>query len=184
MANLAINSLDDCKAHPQKPIVIISACLLGQAVRYDGKAKKQNHLDLLQEYCNIKSICPEAESGLGIPRPPVRLIATSTGIEAIGVENNKLNVTKALENFSELALNAMDAQAFILKARSPSCGINNTPIHLTNGKVIKKGSGIFAQHAQSECPLALFYDECVFKSTENLSKLIISSYRLLFDIKT
>lgn len=179
MASLAINNLDDCKALGKKPTVIVSACLLGQAVRYDGKAKTQKHLDLLQQYCQVKSICPEAESGLGIPRPPVRLTKTEKGIEAIGVKDNSLNVTQALQKFSADALSSINTQAFILKARSPSCGIQSTPIHNDHGEVIHQGSGIFAEQAQSQYPQALFYDESIFVSCDSLTQVIVQCYRLL-----
>lgn len=179
MQSIAINTLDDCNALAQKPTIIISACLLGHAVRYDGKSKKQNHLALLEHYCNVKSICPEAESGLGIPRPPVRLISTDNGIEAIGVKDNTLNVTQALQSFSNNALSNTQATAFILKARSPSCGINNTPIYNQQDKELAKGSGLFAATAQKNLPHALFFDEAVFESVESLSQCVISCYQQL-----
>jgi len=53
----------------------ISACLLGQNVRYDGGHKHDRYLtDTLGEYVEYVPVCPEVECGLGIPRESMRLV--------------------------------------------------------------------------------------------------------------
>ncbi|HEX9910741.1 MAG TPA: DUF523 domain-containing protein, partial [Desulfatiglandales bacterium] len=53
----------------------ISACLLGQNVRYDGGHKLDRYLtDTLGQYVEYVPVCPEVECGLGIPREAMRLV--------------------------------------------------------------------------------------------------------------
>ncbi len=55
----------------------ISACLLGEQVRYDGGHKRDVFIhDTLSQYFNFVPVCPEVAIGLGIPREPIRLVAT------------------------------------------------------------------------------------------------------------
>ena len=57
-----------------KPLVGISQCLLGDAVRYDGQSKANKIvLEKLSDLFEFIPICPEVEAGLGIPRPPIQL---------------------------------------------------------------------------------------------------------------
>ena len=53
----------------------ISACLLGQPVRYDGGHQRDRYLiDTLGQYMEYVPVCPEVETGLGIPRETLRLV--------------------------------------------------------------------------------------------------------------
>ena len=60
----------------ESPIRVgVSACLLGQEVRYDGGHKRDRFLtDVLGSYVEWVPVCPEMEAGLGVPRPTVRLV--------------------------------------------------------------------------------------------------------------
>jgi uncharacterized protein YbbK (DUF523 family) len=60
-----------------KPRIGISACLLGQRVRYDGGDKRDRFLtETFGPHVEWVPVCPEAEVGMGVPREPVRLSAT------------------------------------------------------------------------------------------------------------
>ena len=114
-----------------RPVVIVSACLLGQPVRYDGGDKSNTLVrKLLGERFDIFPLCPEAEAGLGIPRPPVQLVRNGEGmIEVLGVEE-VLDVTGALRDFSHRSIAKLVGRidGAVLKSRSPSCGIGTTPV--------------------------------------------------------
>jgi len=59
--------------------VVVSSCLLGAPVRYDGRDKKSGH-PILQRWLDegrVVSVCPEMLGGLGTPRPPWRSPATA-----------------------------------------------------------------------------------------------------------
>jgi len=130
-----------------RPKIAISACLLGEPVRYDGECRSYPLInDFFQEYADVVSICPEVAAGLGTPRPAIGLINTVTGIKAQGVYVSALDATDAL---TRVALSFIHNQlplfhGLILKSRSPSCGLNNTPIRNSNGSAWI-GNGLFSQ---------------------------------------
>jgi uncharacterized protein YbbK (DUF523 family) len=52
----------------------ISACLLGETVRYDGGHKRDPYItDLVGKFVAFVPVCPEVEIGLGVPRETIRL---------------------------------------------------------------------------------------------------------------
>jgi hypothetical protein len=58
-----------------KPRLGVSACLLGEEVRYNGGHKRDRFLtDVLGPYVQWVPVCPEVEIGLGTPRPAIRLV--------------------------------------------------------------------------------------------------------------
>ena len=58
----------------EKQIILISACLLGSKVRYDGQAKEYKNIRKLLDYYDIIPICPEVDGGLKIPRPKAEIV--------------------------------------------------------------------------------------------------------------
>ncbi|MFP2899608.1 2-thiouracil desulfurase family protein [Corallococcus sp. 4LFB] len=60
--------------------MLVSACLLGEACRYDGRSQRSESVLAALEGKAVIPICPEAAAGLGIPRPPVDL-AGGTGVD-------------------------------------------------------------------------------------------------------
>ena len=59
------------------PKLLVSACLLGNPVRYDGKAKNLDHegLEQLLEQGRVIGFCPEVAGGLPVPRPAAECVA-------------------------------------------------------------------------------------------------------------
>ena len=55
--------------------ILISACLLGQPVRYNGKSLAIEHplVQKWQKQGRLVAVCPEMEGGLPVPRPPAEL---------------------------------------------------------------------------------------------------------------
>ena len=145
-----------------KPLIGISACLLGHKVRYDGRDKKNSFIvDVLSQACDFLPVCPEAGAGLGIPRPPVQLTGTPENARAIGREDSSLDVTEQLEWFAlEQSRILTGISGFILKSRSPSCGLTDTPVHNPdNMNEFHNGSGIFARILTSGHPALPVCDE-------------------------
>jgi len=127
----------------QKPKVIISACLLGHLCRYDGKTKIANTLiESLKEY-EIIPFCPEAPL-FGTPRERINVIKIDDKEKIITDISNK-DVTQLLEKeINSFIQFHPKADKIILKSKSPSCGINTTPV-LDKQKNIKYyGNGIAA----------------------------------------
>ena len=124
-----------------KKKVIISACLLGHLCRYDGKTKKTTEIvDAFREY-EIIPFCPEAPL-FGIPRERISVVEID-GKERIVTDNTNKDVTKLLEDeINSFISKNPDADMIVLKSKSPSCGIDTTPILNEKKEKISTRSGI------------------------------------------
>lgn len=134
----------------------ISACLLGHKVRFDGGHKRDAFVtDVLTRFMEFIPVCPEAAIGLGVPRPPIRLMGSATRPRAVGVKNPELDVTNVLEEFAHRkSSEAADISGYIVKRGSPSCGMERVKIfHHEKAMPEKKGSGIFTRTLQKNLPL-------------------------------
>ncbi len=113
---------------------MVSACLMGEKVRYDGGDNRVEH-DLLLDPANsgrVFSVCPETAGGLPVPRAPAEISGPGGGEGVLDHKARVLTVegadvtafflagaaaalSTALENRIEVA---------VLKENSPSCGVN------------------------------------------------------------
>lgn len=175
------SNLNATKLREHQPKVGISACLIGENVRYDGCSK--DHLLIQQElspWLNLHSICPEVEARLGVPRPPVQLIKTSKGIRALGVEDSTLDVTETLTEASEQLVKerCKDLCAYIVKARSPSCGYGSTPIYDTTGGLLGSGDGRFVEILKAALPHLIIMEESRFSCIQECKIFVERCYLL------
>lgn len=136
---------------PKKIKIGISACLMGQKVRYDGQHKRHDLiLEILSPYCEFVPLCPEVAIGLMIPRPPIHLITQGGNVHAVGVDDSTLDVTADLKNNAkDVMAEHSDLCGYIFKSKSPSCGMNNTGL---DGKKNAGANGIYAAQVQKMRP--------------------------------
>lgn len=137
-----------------KLILGVSECLLGAKVRFDGGHKRFNFVvHDLQPFAEFISVCPEVGAGLGVPRPPIQLNNSSGEIRVVEIKNIAHDVTEALEKYS---LSVMDDFAgldgFIVKSKSPSCGMERVNIKNAKGQYEKKGVGVFTSLLMKQYP--------------------------------
>ncbi|MBQ8720457.1 MAG: DUF523 domain-containing protein [Clostridia bacterium] len=102
-----------------KKNILVSACLLGEATRYDGKSVTNKDALRLSEFYNIIPICPEVIGGLPIPRIPSERVGASV-LSRDGrdvTENFLCGAREAHRLFCE-----NECELAVLKERSPSCG--------------------------------------------------------------
>src|SRR5690606_4696456 len=114
-------------ARERAPIRIgISSCLLGHAVRWDGGHKRDAFLvERLGRFVEWVPVCPELELGMGVPREPIRLVARGAGIRLVSVSGG-VDWTARMRAFAQRrvrALARLGLCGYVLKARSPSCGL-------------------------------------------------------------
>ncbi|NCB41161.1 MAG: DUF1722 domain-containing protein [Clostridia bacterium] len=131
-----------------KPTVVVSRCLGFCKCRYNGAVITDSFIEELKPYVNFITVCPEVEIGLGVPRNPVRLVQESETIEFYQSSNGK-TYTKEMNAYSEdFFKSAGLIHGFILKGRSPSCGIKDVKIYTSKEKSagIIKGVGLFASY--------------------------------------
>lgn len=132
----------------------VSQCLLGDKVRFDGGHKRFDFLvENLMPFVDFIPVCPEVGAGLGIPRPPIQLNTSSGQIRVVEIKNKSHDVTPALQAYS---LSVMDhfskVHGFIVKSKSPSCGMARVNVMNANGHYEKTGVGIFTQALRARYP--------------------------------
>ncbi|MBD3655071.1 MULTISPECIES: YbgA family protein [Marinobacter] len=133
----------------------ISACLLGREVRHDGGHKHSRFCtQVLARHFQFRSICPELEAGLGVPRPAIHLRQFADGLRLIESKGTA-DHTPAMQDFIRTVLPTLaDLRGYILMAKSPSCGMERIRIHNEEGQVSSRdGRGMFAQSLMEAYPL-------------------------------
>ena len=120
---------------PRKFLVGISSCLLGAAVRYDGKHKRDEAISqFFSRYVEFVPICPEVGIGMSTPRPPIRLVTTHQGIRVQGVTDRHQDMTLALTHYAQQQATLCSRLCgYIFKSRSPSCGLDDVPVFAEDG---------------------------------------------------
>lgn len=137
-------------------VVGISACLLGQKVRYDGGHKASEFcLTQLQPHVHFTSVCPENAIGMGTPRPPIRLQKNQHDeIRLLQVKDHSVDYTHAMRHYTEQVLPDMAQLAgFVVCAKSPSCGMERVRLFDQRGHQLGKiGVGLFTRDLMQRYP--------------------------------
>ena len=151
-------SILDMEAAPveAEPKVGISACLLGQMVRYDGGHKRDFFLtEIFGRFVDWVPVCPEVEIGMGIPRESVHLVGTSGRARMIAEKSGK-DWTSAMRRFAGTRtseLTALNLSGYIFKKNSPSCGTEKVRVYSSSGMPARNGRGLFAAAVMSKFAL-------------------------------
>lgn len=140
-----------------RPRVGISACLLGAEVRFDGGHKKNAFIrETLGRFVDFVPVCPEVESGMAVPREPLRLVSAGEGVRLVGTRSgeDRTDPMVAWADRKVDRLSGLHLDGFILKKDSPSCGLERVRIHSpTNDRPpTKKGRGLFAEKLRERLP--------------------------------
>ncbi|MFL1467651.1 YbgA family protein [Marinobacter sp. HN1S83] len=133
----------------------ISTCLLGKEVRHDGGHKHSRYCtQVLSKHFEFRSICPELEAGLGVPRPAIHLREYPEGLRLIETKGTA-DHTDAMQSFIDEVLPSLaHLRGYILMAKSPSCGMERIKIHNEEGRVVHRdGRGMFAEALIKAFPL-------------------------------
>ncbi len=124
----------------RKPTVVVSSCLTGENVRYDGKVIKNQFVDKLKDYVNLIPVCPEVSIGLPTPRDKILLVRENKSYK-VYQPSTGIDFTQKLKDFSFKFLKSLkDVDGFLLKSKSPSCGISGTKCYKN-----KDGSGFIGR---------------------------------------
>ena len=142
-------------------MVVISRCIDFDSCRYNGQVIRASLREELEPHIELQPICPELEIGLGVPRDPVRLVRSEDGPRMVQPKTGR-DVTRSMEAFSRRFLSGVgDADGFILKSRSPSCGIRNAKLFHSEaeGAGHSNGPGLFTGRVLERFPYAAVEDE-------------------------
>ena len=125
----------------------ISACLLGQQVRFDGGHKRDAFLtETFGRFVEWAPVCPEVECGFGTPREAMRLVRVEPGVRLLTVKTG-IDLTAPMERFSRSRVSALareDLSGYVLKKDSPSCGLERVKVYDRYGTPARGGRGLFA----------------------------------------
>ena len=125
----------------------ISACLLGENVRYDGGHKLDRFLsDTLGQYVEYVPVCPEVECGMGIPREAMHLEGDPESPRLVTSRTHR-DYTDQMVRWARKRVKQLEGEdlcGFIFKSRSPSSGMERVRVINEKGTAVKKGRGIFA----------------------------------------
>ncbi|PLX82375.1 MAG: DUF1722 domain-containing protein [Desulfuromonas sp.] len=134
----------------------VSACMLGEPVRYDGGHALDRYLrDTLGQYVQFVPVCPEVELGLPTPRPTLRLVGDPERPRLVFSQGGE-DITDKMTDWAEkraMELEKEDLCGFVFKSRSPSSGMERVKLYDRNGVPQKGGVGIFARVFMEHFPL-------------------------------
>lgn len=140
----------------------VSACLLGEAVRYDGQHKRDRWLtDILAPYVEFVPVCPEVECGLPVPREAMRLVGDPDAPRLMTQKTGK-DLTDQMQGWIATRLRTLEKEnlsGFIFKSRSPSSGMERVKVYNPKGGLNGRGSGLFAKAFMERFPSLPVEDE-------------------------
>ncbi len=135
-------------APESRPRIGVSACLVGQNVRYDGGHKLCRFVThVLAPHVALVPVCPEVEIGLGTPRPPIRLVEDDGRLRLEQVDSSR-DLTESMLDYTSRRLAEFakfGLSGYIFKSRSPTCGLHDVPIHAVDGTVLRSGAGLYSE---------------------------------------
>jgi uncharacterized protein YbgA (DUF1722 family)/uncharacterized protein YbbK (DUF523 family) len=136
----------------------ISACLLGEPVRFDGGHRWDRFItDTLGKYVEFVPVCPEVECGLGVPREAMHLVGDPEAPRLVTVRT-KVDLTDRLVTWARKRVGELeqeDLRGFIFKSKSPSSGMERVRVYneAAQGSPVTRGVGMFARIFMEHFPL-------------------------------
>ncbi len=134
----------------------VSACLLGEEVRYDGSHQLNHYLTkVLGDYVDYVPVCPEVELGLPTPRESLRLVRDGDQTRLVFSRSGK-EITEEMEAWARKRVRELekeDLDGFVFKSKSPSSGMERVRLYDKNGVPTKTGIGLFARAFMEHFPL-------------------------------
>ncbi len=144
-----------------RPNIVISRCIEFDHCRYDGSMIPSDFVASLKPHVNFIPVCAEMEIGLGVPRSPIRIVSVN-GEPRLIQPATGLDVTERMVSFSRSFLGSLSAiDGFILKFRSPSCGMKDIKVYSSPDKPssVTKAPGFFGGAVVKSFPQLAVEDE-------------------------
>ncbi len=134
----------------------VSACLLGQNVRYNG-GHQLNHFirDILGQHMDFVPVCPEVECGMPIPRETLRLVGNENAPRLV-TSRSGVDHTEQMQSWAEEKVKQLEQEelcGFIFKKDSPSSGLYRVKVYSEQGMPRNVGTGMFARAFTRHFPL-------------------------------
>jgi uncharacterized protein YbgA (DUF1722 family)/uncharacterized protein YbbK (DUF523 family) len=134
----------------------VSACLLGQNVRYDGGHKRDAYIvETLGRHFEFVPVCPEVECGLGVPREAMRLMGDPDAPRLVTIKSGT-DLTERMNAWAARRVEELAGEGlcgFLFKAKSPSSGMTRIKVYNDKGSPAERGVGLFARAFMDRFPL-------------------------------
>ncbi|MFL7790630.1 MAG: YbgA family protein [Anaerolineae bacterium] len=144
-----------------KPTIVVSKCLGFEHCRYNGEIIAAPLVQKMVPHADFVVVCPEVESGLSVPREFLRLVAVDGEPRLLQPQTGH-DHTAQMRSFAASFLDGLvDVDGFILKNRSPSCGLNDVKMYASTkkGAAATKGQGMFGGAVMERFPNLAVEDE-------------------------
>lgn len=144
-----------------RPKVVVSKCLEFDHCRYNGDMISSPIVSKLKDCVSFLPVCAEVEIGLGVPRNPIRIVLDKGEYRLVQPASGR-DVTEDMQTFCTNFLDSVgEIDGFILKFRSPSCGLKDVKVYPSAGKsgAIEKTSGYFGGEVLRRFPFLPVEDE-------------------------
>ena len=170
------------KNSPARPRLGISACLLGQKVRYDGGHKQDEFLsETFGRLVDWVPICPEVEVGMGVPRETLRLVGDPEEPKLIAQRSGR-DWTAVMKRFAAARIKQLadlHLSGYVFKKDSPSCGVERVRVY-NEDIASRRGRGLFATAVIKKMPLLPVEEEGRLKDPrlrENFVERVFAYHR-------
>ncbi|VEN74337.1 conserved hypothetical protein [Candidatus Desulfarcum epimagneticum] len=134
----------------------VSACLMGQNVRYNGGHTRDPYLiQTLGRFMDYVPVCPETECGMPVPREAMRLTGDPENPSLTTIKTKK-DMTAQMKAWAEKRLDGLEKEdlcGFIFKSKSPSSGLFRVRVYNDKGMPSMNGTGIWAGMFVKRFPL-------------------------------
>jgi uncharacterized protein YbgA (DUF1722 family)/uncharacterized protein YbbK (DUF523 family) len=144
-----------------QPRVVVSRCIEFASCRWNGLRIASDVVKGFIPFLDFQPVCPEFEIGLGVPRAPIRLVSIDEDLRLLQPATGR-DVTDDMSSFARAFLDdVVEVDGFILKSRSPSCGIKDVKVYPGIGKqsAVARGAGFFGSAVLDMFPGAAIEDE-------------------------
>jgi len=136
--------------------ILVSACLLGEKVRYDGGHKRDLFLiDTLGPFVEWVRVCPEVDCGLPVPREAMRLVGDPKRPRLV-TNRTGIDLTERMERWANARLDELsdvDLCGYICKKDSPSSGMERVKVYGDGGGIpARTGAGVFTRMFMERFP--------------------------------
>ena len=140
----------------------VSACLLGQNVRYNGGHTRDPYIiQTLGPFAEYLPVCPEVECGMPVPREAMRLVGDVENPSLMTIKTGK-DMTGQMKTWAKKRLDEIEKEAlcgFIFKSKSPSSGLFRARVYNEKGMPAQNGTGIWAGMFRDRFPLLPLEEE-------------------------
>lgn len=140
-----------------RPKIVLSRCFI-EPVRYNGGVVSDEFVEKLKKHVDFVDFCPEFDIGLGVPRQRLIILIKDSRKILYQPDTGKDLTDQMVQYVSKVTESLRDIDGFVLKSKSPSCGVASAKL-FSESAVIGKTDGFFAEAVKTRFPYLPVEDE-------------------------